>query len=215
MEPAEFIRSRLPLAAVPGLAGIVLHTATPSSGLGRFVATNGGRSPYWGYPWAGGLALAHHLRAHPETVAGQRVLDLGAGGGLVGIAAAKAGAAAVLAAEIDPLAIAALRLNTAANGVQVDVIDGDLLDGEVPDVTLVCAGDLFYEANLARRASTAFARWQASGLRILVGDPGRPDLPLEQLRLLASYELGANGFGEGRASVYRFTSAHRHQPPLR
>ncbi|WP_292247577.1 methyltransferase, partial [Mesorhizobium sp.] len=70
---------------------------------------------YWAYAWAGGTVLARYILDRPQTVAGRRVLDLGAGSGLVGIAAAKAGARAVIAAEIDRNGIVALGLNAAAN----------------------------------------------------------------------------------------------------
>lgn len=205
VDPADFIRSHLPRLEVPGLGGIVLHTATPRSGLGSYVAAhNGGRSPYWAFPWSGGLALAHHLVAHPDLVAGKRILDLGAGGGVVGITAARTGAASVLAAETDPLAVTALGLNAAANGVELEIVETDLLDGTAPDVDLICAGDLFYHEALAARATAAFTRWQTGVSLILVGDPGRPALPLARLTLLASYELDIGGFGESSASVYRF-----------
>ena len=53
--------------------------------------------PYWAWPWAGGQALARHVLDHPGLVHGRRVLDVGAGSGVVGIAAARAGAAEVTA----------------------------------------------------------------------------------------------------------------------
>ena len=85
-----FIEANLPLLGAPGVGEIMIHTATPQSGLRRLVT---GRNPYWAWCWAGGLALARHVLAHPDLVAGLRVLDLGSGSGLVAIAAAKAGAA--------------------------------------------------------------------------------------------------------------------------
>ena len=114
-----FIRDNLPVTPVPGVPEIRLHKAVPTSGLNRLARDGGDAfgSPYWAYLWAGGLALARHVLDHPEIVAGKKVIDLGAGGGLVGIAAAKAGAAAVTAADIDPYACAALPLNAAINHV--------------------------------------------------------------------------------------------------
>jgi len=50
-------------------------------------------------------------------VAGRRVLDLGTGSGILAIAAAKLGAAEVLALDVDPVAVEAARGNVAANGV--------------------------------------------------------------------------------------------------
>jgi hypothetical protein len=87
------IHPRAPDAGMrwPTLPQILMHQATPKSGLGR-ISDDG--SPYWAYAWPGGLALAHHLIANPNLATGRSVLDLGTGSGLVAIAAAKAGARA-------------------------------------------------------------------------------------------------------------------------
>ena len=119
LDPNAFIRANLPLVPVPTVPEIRLHRAQPSSGLWR-LAEGAGRDfgvPYWAYPWPGGIVLARYILDHPEVVEGRRVLDLGAGSGLVAIAAAKAGAREVIATDIDPYAVPALRLNAAANGV--------------------------------------------------------------------------------------------------
>jgi hypothetical protein len=96
-------------------------------------------------------------RGTPFTTAvtGGRVLDLGAGSGIVGIAAAKAGAREVIAAEIDRYALAALGLNSELNSVEITAIGDDLTAGPPPPVNLVAVGDLFYERDLADRV-TAF-----------------------------------------------------------
>jgi predicted nicotinamide N-methyase len=182
----------MPLAAVPGLPGICLHTTHPASGL-RHLVGRGTNPPYWAFHWAGGLALARHLLDHPETVAGRRVLDLGAGSGLVGIAAAKAGASAVAAAEIDRNAIAALELNARANGVSMTIVLDDLTAGAPPDVDLVLVGDLFYEQALALRVTAFLDRCLAAGVDVLIGDPGRAFLPMARLRLLAEYRVSDVG----------------------
>ena len=94
-------------------------------------------APYWASAWAGGQALARHLLDHPELAAGRRVLDLAAGSGLVAIAAALAGAAEVIANDIDPYAVAAVTLNARANHVAVDATGDDLLDSTEAKVDLV------------------------------------------------------------------------------
>src|SRR5690606_41947200 len=110
--------AHLRLTPVPGVPEIRIHRATPSSGLRRFgEADSGFTAPYWAHWWGGGLGLARYLLDHPESVRGKRVLDLGAGSGLVGISAALAGAAHVAAADVDPYAIAVIPMNAAANGV--------------------------------------------------------------------------------------------------
>ncbi len=65
--------------------------------------------PFWAFAWAGGQALARYLLDHPQTCAGQHVIDLGSGSGLTAIAAAKCQARSVLAADIDGFARRAVR----------------------------------------------------------------------------------------------------------
>jgi predicted nicotinamide N-methyase len=191
---------------VPRLPEIRLHSAHPSSGLWRLAESDeiGFASPYWAYHWAGGLALARHILDRPRTVAGRRVLDLGAGSGIVAIAAAKAGASQVLAAEIDAYAIAALRLNAAANEVVLSVLSNDLTAGPPPLVDLVVVGDLFYERGLAERVTAFLDRCLDRGAEVLIGDPGRAFLPLSRLCLVAEYpvlEFGEVGDAASKASA--------------
>lgn len=205
MDAIDFIRTNLPLAPVPGVPEIELHKASPSSGLGRLAAQDAGfGSPYWAYYWAGGLALARHILDHPEIVAGRRVLDLGAGSGLVAIAAAKAGARAVVAAEVDPYAVAALGLNVAHNEVAVSIDHSDLTAGPSPAAEVVLVGDLFYEPNLAERVTMFLDRCVADGANVLVGDPWRAWLPQSRLRLLAEYEVAETDSRTKASAVFAF-----------
>jgi predicted nicotinamide N-methyase len=203
---ASFIRENLRLAPVPCIPEIRLYTAHPASGLRRLVA--GAPAPYWAYPWAGGIALARYVLERPQIVDGLGVLDLGAGSGLVGIAAAKAGAGEVIAAETDGNGLAAIPLNAAANGVALRVIGEDVLSGEPPQVDLVLAGDVFYDADLAVCVEAFLDRCLDRGIAVLVGDPGRQPLPRARLRLLAEYavpDFGAGKSGEtGRSAVFAF-----------
>jgi predicted nicotinamide N-methyase len=115
------------------------------------------------------------------------VLDLGAGSGIVGIAAAKSGAKKVIAADIDRYAIAAIGLNAAANGVAISTFLGDLTSGAPPAVEMVLVADLFYEAGLAQRVTAFLDRCLESDIEVLVGDPWRAFLPKMRLKLLAQY----------------------------
>jgi predicted nicotinamide N-methyase len=210
---ADFIAANLRLTPVPSVPEISLYTAHPGSGLARLAGPDDDdEPPYWAYPWGGGMVLARHILDLPETVSGRRVLDLGAGGGLVAIAAAKAGAASVLAAEIDPIGVTAIGLNGQANGVTVEVTGADLLPGGAPrNVDLVLVGDLFYERGLARRVTAFLDRCLAGGLEVIVGDPGRTTLPRQRLRTLAEYATGDFGRGgdpKRPAAVFAFKSGH-------
>ncbi|WP_246755222.1 methyltransferase [Rhizobium lusitanum] len=207
----QFITANLPILPVPGIPEIRLHKAGPRSGLRRLAEQDlQFGSPYWAHYWGGGLVLARYLLDRPEAVAGRRVLDLGAGSGIVGIAAAKAGAADVHAADIDPYAIAAVGLNAALNDAAVQPVLADLTRGEPPAVDVVCVGDLFYEAALAKRVTAFLDRCLAQGTAVLIGDPWRAYLPASRLRLLTEYAVP--DFGEDAASprlsgVFAFESS--------
>lgn len=197
-----FIRARLPVEPVPGVMGVRLHKAGAASGVGRWVGDDA-PPPYWAFWWAGGLALAQHLQANPALVAGRRILDLGAGSGLVGIVAARAGATRVTASEVDAHGRAAIALNAALNGVTLAGIEGDVMDGPPPPVDLVLAGDLFYAPDVAARAMVFLDACVAAGIEVLVGDPGRSPLPLDRVTLLARYTVAETG-ATRPASVFAY-----------
>jgi len=186
LEPIAFIRDNLHVAPVPGLPELRIHMAHPGSGLWRLRDRDTDEPPYWAYAWAGGAVLARYILDHPEAVRGKRLLDLGAGSGIVGIAAAKAGAD-VSAAEIDPFGRAALALNAAENAVAITLISGDLLAGPPAEVDLIAAGDVFYNAQVGGRMTAYLDRCAQAGVTILVGDPGRVSLPMERLDAIADY----------------------------
>jgi predicted nicotinamide N-methyase len=206
--PADFIRARLPAMPVPGVEAIRLHLAQPSSGLRHLVAREGAEAPYWAYLWAGGLALARYLIDNPGSVAGRRVLDLGAGSGLVGISAAKAGARSVIAAETDGNGCAAVALNAALNGLSLSILPRDITGEAVPDVDVILVGDLFYADDLAGRVMAFLDRACAVGIDVLVGDPGRRPLPLSRLHEVARYDVAEAGSRIASSGVFRF------MPPL-
>ena len=132
---AAFIRAHTRLAVVPLVPEISLHVAADAFDLWQHTEQQAGQEqlppPFWGFPWAGGQALARYVLDHPGTVRGRTVLDIASGSGLVAIAAMRAGAEAVTASEIDPLAAAAITLNCAANGVRPPAIVGDVLGADI------------------------------------------------------------------------------------
>ncbi len=196
----HFISTNLPVLPVPAIPEIRLHKAGPQSGLRRLAERDEAfGSPYWAHCWGGGLALARYLLDRSDVAAGGRILDLGAGSGLVGIAAAKVGAAQVIAADVDPYAIAAMELNAAINGVTILPVLADLTTGEPPAADIVCVGDLFYEAALAERVTAFLDRCLEQGMEILIGDPWRAHLPRSRLRLLAEYAV--TDFGDKAEST--------------
>jgi predicted nicotinamide N-methyase len=145
--------------------------------------------PFWAFAWAGGQALARYLLDHPDEVAGKRVVDFATGSGIVAIAAAKAGAADVLAADIDGFCAAAVALNAAANGVAVRFTDANLLDAAPPSADVILAADICYEQPLAGLVMAWLGRARAAGTRVLIGDPGRSYFPMSGLTQLAEYRV--------------------------
>ena len=146
--------------------------------------------PFWAFAWAGGQALARYVLDHPHVVAGKSVIDFATGSGLVALAAMQAGAARVLAADIDVFCEAAVRLNAERNGVAVDFTDENLLDQLPPAwAQVILAGDICYEKPLAERVLAWLGEAKAAGATVLIGDPGRSYFPREGLQKLAEYQV--------------------------
>jgi predicted nicotinamide N-methyase len=145
--------------------------------------------PFWAFAWAGGQALARYLLDHPHEAAGKRAMDFATGSGLVAIAAMKAGAASMLAADIDGFCGAAVEANARENGVVVAFTDRDLLDAPPPACELITAGDICYEKPLAERVLSWLKVAHDRGTRVLIGDPGRSYFPRTGLVRLAEYQV--------------------------
>ena len=138
----------------------------------------GSDPPFWAAAWPGGQALARYVLDHPNVVAGRTVLDLGAGSGLVAVAALLAGAREVVASEVDPYGRAAIAANAEDNGVGPVTVRGDLLDEEPdPGVDVVLAGDVCYDRAMTERVLPYLGKAWLGGATVFLGDPGRPYLP--------------------------------------
>ena len=192
-DPQQFIRANTKLLAVPLVPEIRLHIAEESVPIWQKTEEELGEMnvppPYWAFAWAGGQALARYLLDNPALLAGRNVLDLGSGSGLVAIAAAKAGAARVLAADIDAFALAAISLNAAANGVNVETTAVDLLAAPPAAFDILLVGDLFYERPLAERVLAFADAARSRGALVLAGDPRRSYFPPDRFHKLAEYSV--------------------------
>ena len=191
-DPETFILENTSVMSPPHVPEIRLHLADEAHDLWLKTEEEleeiGLPPPFWAFAWAGGQGLARYVLDNPEVVRGKRVLDFATGSGLVAIAAAKAGAPDVVAADIDPFCAAAVRLNAAANGVSVS-FDGRDFIGENNGFDVLLAGDVFYDRAFAARLIPCFSRLAEGGITILIGDPGRSYLPRERLAKLAEYQV--------------------------
>ncbi|MDX2201928.1 MAG: 50S ribosomal protein L11 methyltransferase [Hyphomicrobiaceae bacterium] len=193
MPSAPFILDNTRLLAPPLVPEVRLHLAEESLPIWRKTEEELGElnvpPPYWAFAWAGGQALARYVLDNRALVAGRSVLDLGSGSGLSAIAARLAGAAQVVAADIDALALAAIGLNARANGVDVAVRGDNVLTAPPEPFEVLLVGDLFYERALAE-AVLGYARSaRALGAEVLVGDPRRSYFPKLVFEEVATYAV--------------------------
>lgn len=182
-DPAGFIRAMTELSAAPLCPEIRLHLASEITPIWQaseeFLERAGIAPPYWAFAWPGSVALARFLLDEPARVVGRRVLDVASGGGLAAIAAAKAGAAAVTALDLDPLAGTAMALNAAENGVTLEIRTGNMTD-LVPAAGLILCGDICYEAS-SLHGIWPWLQRAAGRAEVILADPGRAYLPHEGL----------------------------------
>jgi predicted nicotinamide N-methyase len=193
VDHAGFIRANTEILSPPLIPEIRLHLAHEALPIWQKTEEELAMiclpPPFWAFAWAGGQALARFVLDHPDRMRGRHVIDLASGSGLVAIAAMQAGAASVLAADIDPFSVCAIRLNAALNGISVTATADDLLAKPPPVCGAVLVGDLFYEKSVAERALAWLHRAQSQGSDILIGDPGRSYLPKSALEPIAEYRV--------------------------
>jgi len=208
MSPEDFITTNAALMAPPLVPELNLYLATEVVPLWRLteeeLSEQAVPPPYWAFAWAGGQALARYILDNPGTVKGRRVLDIGSGSGLVGLAAMKSGAKSVLAADIDQFACAAIALNAKANNLDITITQENLI-GSASAWDVVLVGDLFYERPLVDTL-LAWLRPRADTI-VLMGDPGRNYFPKSGVEKLATYNVQTTRDLEDReireTSVYR------------
>jgi predicted nicotinamide N-methyase len=211
-DPAAFVRANTVVSSTTLVPEIALHMASEITPIWRatedWLATRNIDPPYWAFAWPGGQALARYILDHPDSVAGKRVLDFAAGGGIAAIAAARAGAACVEAADIDPLAGVAIALNAGANGVTVATQTADLV-GTPCRWDLILCGDVCYEAPMTEHI-LPWLRAMAEAAEVWLADPGRAYLPKGGRTAFAHYTVPTSLELEDRVTrevtLYRLTS---------
>jgi len=190
-DPQAYVAGNSILQTAPLVPEIKLHLADERAPLWsktqRDLWDDGIVLPYWAFAWAGGQALARLLLDEPERVCGKRVLDFASGSAISGIAAMMAGASYVLAADIDPLAAVAARMNAKANDVVLDTSTDDLVGQSLADFDVIIAGDICYEQSVAERVRDWLGAEARRGRDVLIGDPGRTFLPRKDLEPVIGY----------------------------
>ncbi|MDP3236324.1 MAG: 50S ribosomal protein L11 methyltransferase [Myxococcales bacterium] len=196
------VRAVTQLSSVPLVPELRLHLLMPTSPLWRATPDEarlqGLELPYWAFAWPGGQALARWVLDHRESVHGQRVLDVGSGGAIEGLAAMTSGATQVVCADVDPVASVAAQLNATANGVRLETVTVDVLAREAAsfDCDVVLVGDLTFDEALTVRLIPWLRAHRALGREVLVGDAGRVPLPID-LEVIDEHAAPFDGNPEG------------------
>lgn len=132
------------------------------------------RIPYWADLWHSAIGLAEYVLRDRRVGEGTRVLELGCGLGLSGVAAGKKGAEVLLTDYlVDALELAELNwLENVGTPAQVQCLDWRVIpDALRPEVVL--AADVAYETRSFSPLIAAFHRFTQQGARILLSEPGR------------------------------------------
>lgn len=195
-EARQFVLANTVLASHPFVPEIQLRLATEITPIWQATEESlheaGVEPPFWAFAWPGSVGLARHILDHPDQVANRPVLDIAAGSGIAAIAAALSGSHGrtppVTAAEIDPLACAAIAINAAANGVRIEISADDPLAGPAPGNHLIIAGDVCYSQAMATRMMPWLHR-AATRAEVWLADPGRRYLPATGIEEIARYAV--------------------------
>jgi len=192
MELDEFIRASTAIEQPPLVPEIRLHLATELTPLWHatesYLNQRNIGAPFWAFAWVGGQALARYILDRPSVVDGKRVVDIGSGGGIVSIAAAMAGAAHILALDVDPLAETVCQLNAVLNGLPeaISTETADAITYDLSRFDLILVGDVCYTRGESQELAE-HVRKQAAP--VLFGDPGRQFMPRADLEHLAAYTV--------------------------
>ena len=145
----------------------------------RYLGEQQGLVPYGVMLWPSSIALAHELVARADTLAGLRVLELGAGTGLPGIVAATYGARVVQTDRLEK-ALDLCRRNAERNRVAIEHRVADWTDWSNDEgYDLILGADVLYAERLHSFLRHIFESNLAPSGRLLMADPFRPrSLPL-------------------------------------
>jgi predicted nicotinamide N-methyase len=148
-------------------------------------------APFWAYPWAAGIVIARYILDNPDVVRDKRVLDVGAGGGVASLAAARAGAARVVANDLDEWALATTRLAASRQGLSIETTARDFTRDvtAVHEFDVVLCGDLLYEQAEAPLQRALLHEAASHGALVIAGDAGRTYFTPEGMTLVNRVEL--------------------------
>lgn len=128
--------------------------------------------PYWAEIWPSSLVLSHYLLEHADLKR-KTCIELGAGVGVVSIAAAKAGADA-LCTDISQEAMDFMQLNALSNQVSISIEMLDWREIKLPNqYDYVFAADVLYERRNHLPILNAIDKLLKPDGKAIIADPER------------------------------------------
>lgn len=143
----------------------------------RLKRTNPAQSLHGNKVWNSALLLIDYLQHHPIASHSQ-VLELGCGWGMAGIYCAKQLSCAVTGLDADPQVFPYLRLQAAANDVEIDALThhfADLHEAALGQFDALIGSDICFWDEMADEVLAVIERAVTAGVkRIIIADPNRP-----------------------------------------
>jgi predicted nicotinamide N-methyase len=198
----ELLLQYAPLKPIPQYPELRAHIADDVFALWEAweKETGGVRDiPFWAVVWPAAASLAGYLLKNKDIVAGKSVLDFGCGGGIAGIAAAKAGAEKVIGNDIDPVALYVAKKNMIANNTEI-LLDGkDLLEEKktVEKFDIILIADMFYEKAKSKILMEFIYEMLQNGAEIIIADGERAYAPKARVQVLHEEVVSVNEPLEG------------------
>jgi predicted nicotinamide N-methyase len=160
--------------------------------------------PFWAVVWPAGQVLARYLLDQPDLVRDREVIEIGCGGAVASIAAAKASARMVTANDIDPVALAIARQNATHNRVSLEFDSENRIEtGSIGQAQILLCSDFFYAKVESIVLAGLLDKWRERSVTILIGDGGRAFVPKDYREVLweESVDVDSDLEGKERRSV--------------
>lgn len=131
--------------------------------------------PFWAVLWPAAIGMSEYIWENIDFM-GQRVLELGAGLGLVGLVAAEK-QAQVVQTDFIPEALQLAQENSEINGIaNIKNVLADWRDFQIDEkFDWILGSDILYEPKLHPYLLKIFQENLAPGGSVVVADPGRDD----------------------------------------
>ena len=132
--------------------------------------------PYGWMLWPSAIGLSNYILSNAHRFAGKRVLELGCGVGMAGVAAAISGGMVTQTDYLDG-ALELSSRNATLNGVETAACLGDWRDfpASLIDTTDIVIGtDILYERSMHPYLKDLLPMFTKRGVPVLIADPIRP-----------------------------------------